>query len=352
MSNPTALANSLESAEPPKPLSAMLRSFFSKPAAASVVSAAIIFLYFSLTAPAFGSLGGIANWLDAAATIGVVALAVCLLMISGNFDLSSGVTIGTTSVVMSVLATEYNMPVPFAMLCSLIVALTIGLVNGLLVVKTGLHSFLVTLAMMFVLRGLNVAITLGLTGSVSVGGIAEASGYDLMHSIFGSRIAIGGVRFQVSILWWALAAIILTWVLTRTRFGNWVQAIGGNEAAARAEAVPVGRVKVSLFVLTSCAAWMAGMFGALRIGSAQAGTGFGLELQFVVAAVMGGCLLFGGRGSVPGTFLGAITFGMLSFGITYARWPGELYWLFLGLMLFFAVLLNSIVLRRVSGASQ
>jgi simple sugar transport system permease protein len=261
------------------------------------------------------------------------------------------VTIGTTSVVMAVLSTHYHMPIPLAMLCSLVVAVIIGLVNGILVVKTRMHSFLVTLAMLFVLRGVNVAISLFLTGSVSVGGIAEAPGYEFMHTLFGSRISIGGVTFQVSILWWTLLMLILAWVLTRTRFGNWTQAIGGNEQAARAEGVPVAKVKISLFVITSCAAWLAGMFGALRIGSAQAGTGYGLELQFVVAAVMGGCLLFGGRGSIPGTFLGSITFGMLSFGITYSRWPGELYWLFLGVMLFFAVLLNTVVLRRVSGGT-
>ncbi len=140
---------------------------------------------------------------------------------------------------------------------------------------------------------------------------------------------------------------LASWVLLRTKYGNWIQCIGGNAAAARATGVPVDRAKVALFVATSCASWLVGMETALRLASAQPSEGFGLELQFIIAATVGGCLLFGGHGSVVGTALGAVTFGMVSLGITYAKWPGEMYYLFLGVLLFVAVLANTIVRRRL-----
>jgi simple sugar transport system permease protein len=323
------------------------RGFLIKPSATAIIAAITVFVYFSATTSAFGTPSGIANWLDAASTVGTIATMVALLMIAGAFDISAGITIGTTSCVLAILATTFKLPVPVAMIGSLGVAILIGLTNGLLVVRTGLHSFIVTLAMFFVLRGLNVAMTVGLTGGVSVGGIRTATWYEVPHSLFASQIVIGGVGVQVSIVWWLLLTLAASWVLLRTTFGNWIQAIGGNVLAARAQGVPVGRTKVLLFVGVSCSAWLVGTENALRLGSAQASAGSGFELQFVVAAVLGGCLLFGGRGSVIGATLGAITFGMLQFGITYARWPGELYFLFLGVMLFLAVLLNTLVRRRL-----
>jgi simple sugar transport system permease protein len=333
-------------------------SFLVKPAATAILAVMVVFIYFSLTTTGFDSAAGIANWLDPAATLGTVCAMFALLMISGNIDLSSGVAIGTTGVVMGLLATQAHWPVPLAMLGALVVALAIGLTNGLAVVKTGLHSFIVTLAMFFALQGLNVGITILVnkppdTGgpvpatALVVAGIRDAPGYALPQLILGSSIPIAGAQFQISIVWWILLTLLASWVLLRTKYGNWIQCIGGNTPAARATGIPVGRTKVALFVGTSLAAWLVGMETALRLGSAQPSEGFGLELQFIIASVVGGCLLFGGHGSVVGAALGAVTFGMVSLGITYAKWPGEIYYLFLGVMLFVAVLANTVVRRRL-----
>lgn len=233
------------------------------------------------------------------------------------------------------------------MLGALVVAILIGLTNGTLVVTTGLPSFIVTLAMFFSLQGLNVGLSTWLSGNVVVFGVNTAAGFAIPHALFGSTIAIGSAQLQISVLWWIVITLVGSWILLRTRYGNWIQCIGGNVAAARATGIPIGRTKIALFVATSCAAWLVGMETALRLGSAQANEGLGLELQFVVAATVGGCLLFGGFGSIIGTALGALIFGMIQLDITHARWPAQMYLLFLGVALFLAVLTNTLVRRRL-----
>jgi simple sugar transport system permease protein len=319
-----------------------------KPAATALLAAVVVFVFFALIAPAFATPAGIANWLSPAAEIGTVAALVALLMIDGEFDLSAGITIGTTGIAMALLSTHFHWSVPAAMLGALVVAILIGLTNGALVVTTGLPSFIVTLAMFFSLQGLNVGVSTWIAGNVVVFGVNNAAGFAIPHAILGSTITIGGAQLQISVLWWIVVTLVASWILLRTKYGNWIQCIGGNVGAARATGIPVGRTKIALFVATSCAAWLVGMETALRLGSAQANEGLGLELQFVVAATVGGCLLFGGHGSVIGTALGALVFGMIQLGITYARWPAQLYLLFLGIMLFAAVLANTLVRQRLT----
>lgn len=207
-------------------------------------AAVLVFVGFTLVSPVFASQAGLANFLDPAATMGIMAIAVALLMIGGEFDLSTGVLTGSTALVTALAVTELNMNVWLGILLSLGFALAVGAVNGVMVHLTKLPSFIVTLGMMFVLWGLNYAVTQRLTGQVTVSGVRQYSGYDSARALFGSAVG----PFQVSLVWWLLLTAVGAIVLLKSRWGNWIFALGGNSDAARAVGVPVMRVRVGLFM--------------------------------------------------------------------------------------------------------
>jgi simple sugar transport system permease protein len=312
----------------------------------------VIFAFFALQSPVFRSLSGVANWLDPASTLGIMAVAVALLMIGGHFDLSAGVMTGTTALTVGIVATELGQSIWVAIAVALVLALAIGFLNGWLVTRTGLPSFIITLGTFLMLQGLNLGLTKLFTGTVSAGGIASAGGYGSAEWVFASRLEIAGVEFRVAILWWVLFTALATWVLLRTRFGNWVFATGGDEVAARNVGVPARRTTITLFMTTAAAAWFVGTTLAIRLTSVQANTGIGQELIYIVAAVIGGCLLTGGFGSAVGASLGALIFGMTQLGIVYLRWDADWFYFFLGVMLLLAVLANRLVRRYAEAARR
>jgi simple sugar transport system permease protein len=165
-------------------------------------------------------------------------------------------------------------------------------------------------------------------------------------------LSIAGTEFRVAILWWVLFTALATWVLLRTRFGNWVFATGGDDVAARNVGVPARRTTITLFMTTATAAWFVGTTLAVRLTSVQANTGIGQELIYIVAAVIGGCLLTGGFGSAIGASLGALIFGMTQLGIPYLRWDADWFYFFLGAMLLLAVLANRLVRRYAEAARR
>jgi len=321
------------------------RRLLVRPELGALIGAVVVFVFFAVLSPTFRSADGVANWLDPASTLGIMAVAVALLMIGGEFDLSAGVLTGTTGLAVTIIATRFGLNVWVAVLLSLVLALVVGLFNGLLVVRTGLPSFIVTLGSYLVLQGLNLGVTKVLTGNVLVGGLVGHSGFSSAHLVFSSSVVLGGTYFKVSIVWWLALTALATVVLLRTRFGNWVFAVGGDKVAARNVGVPADRTKVLLFLTTATAAWLVGTITALRNTSAQADAGVGDELTFIVAAVIGGCLLTGGFGSAIGAAFGALIFGMTSVGIVYAGWDADWYKLFLGAMLLIAVFANRLVRR-------
>ncbi|WP_199522047.1 ABC transporter permease [Geodermatophilus marinus] len=310
-----------------------------------------VFTFFAVQSEQFRSLRGVANWLDPASTLGIMAVAVALLMIGGHFDLSAGVMTGTTALTVGVVATELDQNIWVAIAVALVVALAIGLLNGWLVTRTGLPSFIITLGTFLMLQGLNLGLTKLFTGTVTASGIGAAAGYGSAEWVFASRLEIAGVEFRVAILWWVLLTAVASWVLLRTRFGNWVFATGGDPVAARNVGVPARRTTIALFMTTAGAAWFVGTTLAVRLTSVQANTGIGQELIYIVAAVIGGCLLTGGFGSAVGAALGALVFGMTQLGIVYLRWDADWFYFFLGLMLLLAVLANRAV-RRYAEASR
>ncbi|MFI6907116.1 ABC transporter permease [Nonomuraea sp. NPDC050394] len=322
-----------------------LRRTLIRPELGAVVGAIIVFAFFAAQSPVFRSPAGIANWLDPAATLGIMAVAIALLMIGGEFDLSAGVLTGTTGLILVTLATEYGVNVWLAMLIGLAVALGIGFLNGIVVTRTKLPSFIVTLGSFLMLQGINLGVTKLITGTVQVSGLRTAPGFESARVIFAGTIQIGQVHFRVAILWWLAATALATWVLMRTRAGNWIFAAGGNEQAARAVGVPAARTKIALFMTTALAAWLVGSIMALRYTSVQANIGIGQEFIYIIAAVIGGCLLTGGYGSAIGAAIGAVIFGMADKGIVFLGWDADWFKFFLGAMLLLATLANRLVRR-------
>jgi simple sugar transport system permease protein len=322
-----------------------------RPELGALLAATVVAVFFALTTDQFGTLDGAANWMGVASTLGIPAVAVALLMIGGEFDLSAGVMTGTAGLFMGLLATELDFNMWIAIVATLAFAAGIGFVNGMMVVKTKLPSFIVTLATFFVLQGVNLGVTKEITGTVRVAGLTEAGGFQSAKDLFGGTFW-EPYDFKVSVIWWILITAIATWVLARTRVGNWIFGVGGDPVAARNVGVPVARVKVGLFITTSLCAALVGIMIALQLASVQASQGVGEEFQYIIAAVVGGCLLTGGFGSAIGASVGALIIGMAFIGISFSGWDTDWRLLFLGVILLLAVLVNNFVRRSAEGARK
>ncbi len=327
------------------PLILLLR----RPELGALLGALAVGIFFAIQAESFRTLSGVANWTDVASTIGIMAVVVALLMIGGEFDLSAGVMTGTCGLLMGLLATEVGMNLWLAILLTLVFAAGIGFFNGMMVMKTKLPSFIVTLATFFILQGVNLGVTKAITGTVRVAGLSTVPGYDSASKVFASTFWAPH-NFRISVVWWILITALATWVLSRTRVGNWIFGVGGDANASRNVGVPVARVKIGLFMATSVAAALVGIMIGLRLGSVQAGQGVGEEFTYIIAAVVGGCLLTGGYGSAIGASLGALIVGMAFIGISFSGWNTDWRFLFLGVILLGAVLVNNLVRKRAEGA--
>jgi simple sugar transport system permease protein len=330
----------------------LVRRILVKPELGSLIGAVVVFVFFASLSDVFRSARGVANWLDPASTLGIMAVAVALLMIGGHFDLSAGVQTGTAGITAGLLTTYYGLNTWAALGCSLVLMLLIGFVNGYLVVRTGLPSFIITLGMFLMLQGLNLGVTKLVTNTVQVNNFDQVGGYSVLHKALASTVTIAGAQFQIAIVWWVAVTIAGSYLLLKTRFGNWIFATGGDASASRNVGVPVRRTTITLFMVTSLAAWFIGTTQIVRLTSIQAQAGFGQELIYIVAAVIGGCLLTGGYGSAVGASIGALIFGMTSQGIVYAGWDSDWFKFFLGAMLLLAVLANQVVRRYAEQARR
>jgi simple sugar transport system permease protein len=314
----------------------------------ALVAAIAIYIAFWIIAEPFRSWAAMGTILYQSATIGLMAVSVALLMIGGEFDLSSGVAVVTAAMVTSVLSVSVGLPLFVGMALALGVSISIGMFNGWLVTKTGIPSFLITLSALFMLFGINLGFTKFVTSAVSTPSMAGVAGFDVIQTFFAFRLQFGGVggpQFSILILWWLVFVAIATYVLMRTRIGNWILASGGNAASARAVGVPTKRVKIGLFAFVGFSAWFYAMHQLSGYNTVQAGSGVGGEFLYIIAAVVGGCALTGGAGSAIGSAIGALIYGMTVQGIVYAGWDPNWFRFFLGLMLLLAVLLNLNVKR-------
>jgi simple sugar transport system permease protein len=294
---------------------------------------------------------GIVNWATVAGFLGVIAVGAALLMVAGEFDLSIGSMIGFAGMMLAVPCLYWGWPVWLAALFALGVACALGALNGWLVVRTGLPSFIVTLAFYFVLRGSEMIAADPIVHALFQGHVLNGLFDAMAHAGLiaarddGTALAIGVPKV---IVWWLALTAAGAFMLAKMRAGNWILAVGGDPVAAKNVGIPVGRVKILLFMLT---AFCAALFAILQVadaGSAAADRGLQKEFEAIIAAVIGGCLLTGGYGSVIGASLGALIFGVVQIGIGYTSIDNNWYRVFLGGMLLVAVLFNNFVRRRVA----
>jgi simple sugar transport system permease protein len=328
-----------------------LTRILTRPDIGALLGAIAIFFVFSYFARSVDWLtdpGIAAGWSDQAAQFGIVAVPVALLMIGGEFDLSAGAMVGSSGLLLGYLTVFKDLNIWPAIAIVIVFGLAVGFLNGIVVIWTKLPSFIVTLATFFVLQGVNAALTLNLTGTTAIQEIDKASGFDAARRLFATEITT--YDFKVKVLWWIALTIVGAWLLAKSRFGNWIYSAGGEPVSARNIGVPVARTKIALFMMTSGTAALMGIITALELRSIQAKEGIGNEFIYIICAVVGGCLLTGGYGSVIGTFFGAAMLGMVQLGIIYAEWDSNWTYTFQGAILFAAVLLNTVIRSRAQRA--
>ena len=327
----------------------LLATILARPEVGALIGAIAVALLFLAVAPAFRSVDNIGTILYGSSAIGIMAVGVALLMIGGEFDLSAGVAVTTSGLVAAETAWYFGLNVWVGILAALVVSLAIGLFNGWLLHITGLPSFLVTLGTFFVLQGINLAMTRMIAGGVSSSTITDIDGFESARKVFASSFSIGPVSIKIPVVYWIILTILGSLLLLKTRYGNWIFAVGGDSAAARAVGVPVVVTKIALFMGVGFCAWLLGMHLLFEYNTVQSGQGVGNEFIYIISAVIGGCLLTGGYGSVVGASIGALIFGMTQLGITYAGWNPDWFKTFLGVMLIGSVLVNMWVKRKAEG---
>lgn len=330
------------------------RQLLSRPELGAVTGAVAVWVFFVIFAGARGFLTsrGTASYLEVSAELGILAAAVALLMIGGEFDLSVGSVIGSSSIIVALLGGFYGWNIWAAIAVAFAVALLIGMLNGALVLRTGLPSFIVTLGVLFMVRGATIGFTRIVTGRTQVGNLNQAPAYDGAHTIFSSDVSVAGAGFSISILWWVLVVALCSYILLRTPFGNWIFGVGGNFQASRNVGVPVARVKMLLFMGTAAAACLVGVIQTVNFSGADVLRGSDREFYAIIAAVIGGNLLTGGYGSVVGAAFGALIVGMIQQGVVYAGIDADWVQFFLGGMLLAAVLINRAIRARAMGGGS
>src|ERR671916_1866377 len=325
MSSSVATQPSAQSAPPPgsagpaRVQKSLLARVLARPEVGALAAAIVIFAFFYAVAEPFRTLPALATVLYASSTIGIVAVGVALLMIGGEFDLSAGVAVTTSALAAAMFCFQFSLNMWVGVLVSLLIALVIGFVNGYLVVRTGIPSFLITLSTFFILQGLNLGLTKLITGTVATPNTSTLDGFGQAKAIFASDINLGFITLKVTVLWWFLFVAVASWLLLRTRTGNWITAAGGNQASARAVGVPVRATKIGLFMGVSFLAWFLGMHLLFNFSTVQAGLGVGNEFIYIIAAVVGGALLTGGYGSAGGSAPRAVLFGLNPPGNRFPR---------------------------------
>jgi simple sugar transport system permease protein len=341
-----------------------------RPEMGAVSGAVLVFVLFVLVAnTGMFSARGIMNWTQVSAQLGIVAIGACLLMIAGEFDLSVGSMIAFSGMMMALLVRFAGMPAWAAILLGFTICLSIGWLIGFLVVTTRLPSFIVSLAFLYILRGATIVFSRTLARSTLVDGMRGFKDSDWLAWLFGGQIGGGffatlatkGIigtlpngtpvvtGLPMVIVWCVVIGALATFVLSSTRFGNWIFAAGGDQVAARSVGVPVPRVKILLFVFSAFCATVFGASQVFDFGSADASRGLLKEFEAIIAAVIGGALLTGGYGSVPGALLGALIFGVVSQGFFYTGVDGDWFRIFLGCVLLSAVMFNTSIRKRFTG---
>lgn len=337
-----------------------MQNYAARPELGSVFGLAIIVVTFLVLTSISGTFSamwtnpiGIQAWVELAAFVGILAIGASLLMIAGEFDLSMGANIALAGHSFALLLL-FGVPIPLAVLITFIELALLGFIIGVVVVRTGLPSFIVTLGFWFASRGLAVFLsqTLMNQSRLSVrnelkppaGGGEDPS---MIDNIFAFDAAFG-LPFDAEVYYFIVLIIVVALILHKTKYGNWIYAAGGDPTAARAVGVPVSQVKISLFMVSACLACLLGVLTVMTSGASDPKAGDFRELHAIAAAVIGGCALTGGYGSVIGAVLGALIFAIASRGINFVPFiDNNLFRVILGLLILGAALLNQFLRNRV-----
>lgn len=348
-----------------------LARLMKRPELGSIAGLILVTVFFLLTANAsMFTLAGIMNFMSPASQLGILAIGAALLMIGGEFDLSIGSMVAFTGLIFAALVVPLGVDVLPAILLTFVAAAILGSINGQIVIRTGLPSFIVTLGFLFIFRGLSlVGLKWATGGSTQLRGVRDAAEGSFVAGLFSGEAftplftwlaSVGAIDtfrngepkvsgVPVELLWFIGLAIVASLILNRTAVGNWIFASGGDPNAASNSGVPVKRVKTALFMVTACCAALVAIITVLDSGSTDARRGFQKEFEAIIAAVIGGCLLTGGYGSAIGAFFGATIFGMVLIGLSYTPIDQDWYLVFLGGMLLVAVLFNNMIRKRATG---
>ena len=278
--------------------------------------------------PSFLATTNVFNMARQMAQITIMAVAMTYLITAQELDLSIGSTFGFCTLLMGLLAKDYGLDLWPALGVSILAAVVIGLINGFITTRGGIPSFIVTLGMLSIVRGITL-----LLSPWPVSGLEHPSFFAVLAGNIGP--------VSVQIFWMLSIAVAGSLVLNRTTFGYHIRATGSNRAAAILSGVPVRRVKMAAFVLVSVSAAFAGALSFAHLTSVSPTAGAGLELTIIAAVVIGGTALFGGEGTVIGTVLGAALLTVMRNGVVQLGGEGRLQEAFLGAIIIVAVLIHT-----------
>ncbi len=317
-----------------------MKTLLIRPETGPAVLLILLIISFTSINPNFLSVLNISNTLAFTVELGLIALAMTLLMTAGEFDLSVGSVFGLTPVIMWTFFNSDILPLELSFIAALGIALIIGLVNGWFVTFLKIPSFLVTLGMLLIARGSALYITNGFPQRTW-----NASD-EWLSAVLVGDFYIGPFLVYMSLFWFILVAVLLHYILTNTKLGNWIQASGGNPGAASARGVNVTGTKMKLFMLSSALAGFAGIISSIRTSAANPNSGTGYELEVIAMVVIGGTALMGGRGTIIGTVLGIFILRMMRNGIVMIGVPGLAYNIFIGAIILGMMALHSGLERR------
>lgn len=313
-----------------------LENLMRRPEAGAFLGMVFVAIFFTIFGGVlFLSPQGIASWLNVAANLGIIAVPVGFLMIAGELDISIGAMVPAASMTVAIVSGHYGMPMIVGIAVTLGFGVVVGLINGIIVVRTNVPSLIVTMGTLFAIAGLVLFLSITLTNSTSV---SMPNVEPWAKALFGSFV-LG--TYQVVVIWWLVLSAAYYYFLHVSPWGNWVYALGGDKVSARNAGIPTDKLTIWLFVLSSVSAAFVGMCQTLLFNSAQVSAGQSYIFNTIISVVVGGVLLTGGFGSVVGIFFGTITFAIVNQGIYFTDFDRNLSSLIIGVMLLVAVLMNN-----------
>ena len=360
MTDERAAHDRTEKTAPPSRETFPISSLFRRPEAGAAAGFILIFIFFGYFGwdKNFLTALGSSTWLNFASKVGIIAIPIGFLMIAGELDISVGALIPAGGIILAMSVELLGLNIWLGVLLALLISGLIGYVNGLLVTRTNVPSLIVTLATLFVIAGLNAYFSKQFAGTTQhslqdVGTVSEFVMGDYHSLIFGEKPSQTVIfrSLQSSFFIWILFAVICFYILHVSPWGNWIFAMGGDEESARNAGIPTNRLKIALFMLSAMAAALVGMTEAVLANTASTTTQFGMIFNTIICVVVGGVLLTGGFGTVTGTVLGTLTFGIVFQGINFTTFDKDLNMLFIGTLLLVAVLMNDTFRNLATSAS-